>query len=307
MPSEIRLIERSEILDSKSSDLIYEFLRSLDMTPTTIRTYHNALIQFKKWLSENKVTNPPTRDNIIMYRDYLRSKYKATTTQNYIVALKRFFSWLYQTKGYPNIAEKIKGAKISSEHKKDYLPADTVKRILANIPKCDIVGMRDFALLSLMAKCGLRICEITRANVEDLKSDRLFIQGKGKDEKSDFVKVPHLVELALRNYLSEVGGKDGDPLFVSLSNRNQHGRMTTASISRIIKTKLRENGYDSDRLTAHSLRHTAITLSLLNGATLQQAQQLARHTNINTTMIYAHNLTAETNPCVDLVEQAIGI
>lgn len=99
------------------------------------------------------------------------------------------------------------------------------------------------------------------------------------------------------------------PLFVCLSNRNnkQQSRMTKRSISRIVKERLKKAGYDdSERLTAHSLRHSAITLSLLSGATIQQAQQLARHTNINTTMIYAHNLTAENNPCVDLVEKAIG-
>jgi integrase len=47
---------------------------------------------------------------------------------------------------------------------------------------------------------------------------------------------------------------------------------------------------DSAKLTAHSLRHTAITLALVGGATVQQAQAMARHANINTTMIYAHNL-----------------
>ena len=81
--------------------------------------------------------------------------------------------------------------------------------------------------------------------------------------------------------------------------------MTKRSISRIVKERFKKVGYNSERLTAHSLRHSAITLSLLSGATIQQAQQLARHTNINTTMIYAHNLTAENNPCVDLVEEAI--
>ena len=161
-----------------------------------------------------------------------------------------------------------------------------------------------------MVKCGLRICEVVRANVEDLRNGRLYIQGKGKDEKSEFVRIPQLVEIALRNYLVEIKVKNKEcmPLFVCLSNRNnkQQGRMTKRSISRIVKERLKKAGYDSERLTAHSLRHSAITLSLLSGATIQQAQQLARHTNINTTMIYAHNLTAENNPCVDLVEEAIG-
>jgi integrase/recombinase XerC/integrase/recombinase XerD len=49
-------------------------------------------------------------------------------------------------------------------------------------------------------------------------------------------------------------------------------------------------GIDDSRITAHSLRHTAITLSLLAGATPQEARAMARHADINTTLIYAHNI-----------------
>ena len=49
--------------------------------------------------------------------------------------------------------------------------------------------------------------------------------------------------------------------------------------------------------TAHSLRHTAVTQALIAGQTLQEVQQFARHSNINTTLIYAHNLENEKNEC----------
>jgi integrase/recombinase XerD len=84
--------------------------------------------------------------------------------------------------------------------------------------------------------------------------------------------------------------KEKDPLFMSHSDRNYGGRLTTRSISRIVKDNLRRVGIDSHRLTAHSLRHTAITLALQAGASIQEAQALGRHANINTTMIYAHNI-----------------
>lgn len=47
---------------------------------------------------------------------------------------------------------------------------------------------------------------------------------------------------------------------------------------------------DDSRITAHSLRHTAITLSIKGGASLQQAQAMARHTDPKTTLVYFHNL-----------------
>lgn len=66
--------------------------------------------------------------------------------------------------------------------------------------------------------------------------------------------------------------------------------MTTRSISRIAKKLMGEAGIDSPRITAHSLRHTAVTFALLGGASVQDVQQMARHADISTTMIYAHNL-----------------
>ena len=81
--------------------------------------------------------------------------------------------------------------------------------------------------------------------------------------------------------------------------------MTTRTISGIIKGHMRAAGYDSERLTAHSLRHTAATLALMGGATIQEAQQMLRHSNINTTMLYSHNLTRAANTSEARIAEAI--
>ena len=161
-----------------------------------------------------------------------------------------------------------------------------------------------------MVSCGLRDIEVSRANVEDMRTlgDKtvLFLQGKGRDERNEYVIVPAQVEAQLRAYLKARGEyKDTDALFISLSNNSKGMRMSTRSISGIAKAAMVEAGYDSKRLTAHSLRHTAVTLALLGGATAQEAQQFARHKSINTTMIYAHNLEAQRNRCSGLVADSI--
>jgi integrase/recombinase XerC len=81
--------------------------------------------------------------------------------------------------------------------------------------------------------------------------------------------------------------------------------MTTRSISRIVKDRLIEAGFDSDRLTAHSLRHTAATLNLLNGGTVEETKQLLRHSNINTTLIYSHALERAKNDSENRIARAI--
>ena len=112
---------------------------------------------------------------------------------------------------------------------------------------------------------------------------------------------PKETKAALEDYLRARKATPQGPLFTSLAHRNAGQRLTTKSISRIIKAHLTAAGLVSDRITAHSLRHTAATEALKAGATIQETQQFMRHTNINTTLIYAHNLEKENNPCGELI------
>ena len=292
-----------------TEDLYSRYIAFIDAKPKTIETYTRALRQFFKYTQEQGISNP-TREDIIAYRETLRESHKPTTIQNYITALRQFFKWTEQEGLYKNVADKIKGAKIDRAHKKDYLSGPQVKEILDDIDLEVEIGMRDYAIFALMVTGGLRTIEISRANVEDLRtlgaSTVLYIQGKARDEKTDYVKLPGPVEKAIRSYLKTRSNLQGkQPLFTSTSNNNKGGRVTTRTISGIVKRRLNEAGHNSDRLTAHSLRHTAGTLNLLNGGSLEETQQLLRHSNINTTMIYIHSINRATNPSEERIANAI--
>ena len=235
---------------------------------------------------------------------------KATTIALYLAALRRFFQWTEQTGLYQNIAVGVKAPRIDKGHKKDYLAADQVKGILSNMSRNSLEAKRNYAVMALMTTGGLRTIEIVRANVEDIRIvggvSVLYIQGKGKSDKSDFVKLAPQVIEAIADYLKERGKvKGSDPLFVSCSRRNKGQRLTTRTISSIAKTALRQNGFNSNRLTAHSLRHTAVTLALLAGLTLAEVQHFARHSNIATTQIYAHNIDRMKSQCESAIANAI--
>ena len=271
------------------------FVSYIDASEKTVQTYSRALRQFFKWIRREEITQP-LREDVIRYRDELKTDHKPATVQNYIFAVRQFFRWTAQEGIYPNIADRIKGAKVSTKHKKDALTIEQAQEILAlQKAKNTPTGIRDYALIAAAVTSGLRTVEIQRANIEDLRQigNRvvLNVQGKGEEDRADYVLITKPVEKAIRRYLrlrEDIGDKA--PLFASVSRRNPEGRMTTRSISRIIKNAFREAGYDSSRLTAHTLRHTAGTINLLAGGTLQETQQLLRHMNINTTTIYAHNL-----------------
>ncbi len=169
---------------------------------------------------------------------------------------------------------------------------------------------RNRALLILIMTTGLRTIEVRRADYGDIQiqghSRILYVQGKGKSEKGQYVKIPDETWECLKEYLRMRGPLQArDPLFASVSNRDSGERLTTRSISRICKDALVKADLNSSRLTAHSLRHTNATLALKNGASVEQVQQVLRHANINTTMIYVHDIDREQNAAEDLVARAI--
>lgn len=285
-------------------NLLKNYIEYIDATPKTIETYSKALKQFYSYTERNDIKQP-TRQDVINFREYLEKNHKASTVNTYIIAIRQFFKWTEQNGIYANIADHVKGKKISREPKKDYLSPSQLKQIIDSIDKTTLNGKRDYALITLMVTCGLRDIEVNRANVDDIRTQGvntvLFLQGKGRDDKNEYVIIPTQVETALREYLKERNANSSQPLFTSISNHANNERLTTRSISRIVKTAFVKCGYDSDRLTAHSLRHTAVTLALQSGNSLQEVQQFARHTNINTTMIYAHNLEKQSNKCSNAI------
>lgn len=292
-----------------TEDLYTRFIAYLDASPKTVATYTRALRQLFKWLYENGITQPQ-REDIVRYREELKADHKPSTVQNYIVATRLFFQWTEQEKLYPNVAQHIKGAKLDRSHKKDYLTSKQVKAVLADIDRTTEQGVRDYAIVVLMITGGLRTVEVSRANIEDLStvgdSSVLYIQGKGHTERTEYVKLMPEVEEAIRAYLKTRGAVSGkDPLFTSLSNNSKGKRITERSVSQIAKDSMVTAGYNSDRLTAHSTRHTAVTLALLGGQSLEEVQQFARHANITTTQIYAHNLDRAKNNCEATIAKAI--
>lgn len=309
--TELTTVTTSELVESQPLNelLLARWESYIDVAPKSKETYHKAIKQFLAYTHENGIAQP-TRETIVEWRDSLKADRKPTTIQTYLTAVKLFFRWLEQEGIYKNVADHVKGVKVSTGHKKDYLTSKQSHKVLASIDTDTLKGLRDYAIVGLMLTTGVRTIEVTRADIADLRTvgdaTVLFVQGKGKDEKADYVKLAPQVEDAIRAYIAARGAKtESEPLFTSTSRNNYGERMTTRSIRAIAKSSMVEAGFNSDRLTAHSMRHTAGTLALLNGASIREVQQLLRHSNINTTMVYSHELDRARNNSEIKVANAI--
>lgn len=300
-------------LDTSASNLdklFHRFVVFIDATPNTIRTYKTSLKQWFIYMKKQGIRNP-SPDDVRNYRAYLKeSGKKPTTIQNYIIAVKQFFKWTEAEGLYPNVAKYVKGAKLSRNFKKDYLTSRQAKKVLDGIDRSTLIGKRNYSMLILMLTMGLRTIEVSRANIEDIRTSGdatvLYVQGKGHTEKDAMVRMPSVVEDAIREYLAVRKASNlKEPLFTSTSHNSTGKRLTTRTIRGTVKRCFINAGFDSPKLTAHSTRHTTATLSLLNGATLQETQELLRHKNMQTTEIYAHNIEAGKNPASNDVADAI--
>lgn len=292
--------------------LISRYVAFLDAKPRTVEAYAKSLKPFLLWAAARGITSTRsiTRADVLAYREGLKARVKPATVQMYITALRLFIRWAAQEGLMENVADHVKGAKLDKEHKKDYLTAEQVRNLLSKVDRSTLAGSRDYALLLLAVTGGLRTIEIARADAGDIRTvadfSALYIQGKGRDEKSEYVRLDAHTEKAIRDYLAKRGSvKDDSPLFASLSHNGEGSRLTTRAISGIIKGYLKAAGYNSARLTAHSLRHTAATLSLMAGRPLEEVQQFMRHSQITTTMIYNHALDKARNACAAAVAGVI--
>ena len=278
-----------------AASLFNSYLAYIDTdSRKTKETYTRALRQFYNYLQAEGITHP-VREDIINYKAQLQAEgKKPTTIYAYIAVLKSLYKWAASQGYYTNIAEHIKTPKLDREHKKDYLTTAQAQQILNTIDKTTPTGLRDYALFLLTVSGGLRTIEIERALYGDIgtegNSTVLHIQGKGHTEKTEYMTLYPEVEQALRAYIKATGGRTAEqPLFISTSNNSRGKAISSRSISEILKDIMVKAGFDSERLTAHSIRHTAITWVLMNnGGNLAEAQAFSRHENIATLMIYNH-------------------
>jgi len=303
--TDITTIKKSDILNSELTlnSLYSEFIATLQVKQETIKTYNKGLKNFIKW-SQTKGLKEINRNDLIEYIKAMETEgLKPNTIKLYMASLKAFYKFLEIQYNIKDITKGLKTPKINTEFKKDALTGSQVKDLIRSID-----NIRDKIIILLGVTCGLRTAEISKLDIKDLETKAgtpiLWVLGKARDEK-EFIILPDKLYKIILEYLSN--RTDENPALILGTSNNSSGRLATGSISWIIKTHLRQIGLNSDRLTAHSLRHTAITQSLLNGNSLRETQIMARHKNINTTLIYAHDLNKLNNKCSNSIMNNLDI
>lgn len=255
---------------------------------------------FTQWLADNNVA-VINRDAVISYRDNLLKNLAPTTCRLYVACVKLFIKFLASKGICPDFTAHFKGVKLSNdEHHRDALTVDESKFVFHSMTGADEKSLRDKAIVGLMLATGLRCVEVTRLDVADIekrgKKFFLKVHGKARQGKQDRVALPAQCANLIADYLKLRGTvSTTEPLFTSTSRRCYGQRLQPQTISRTCKKVLVDAGFESPRLTAHSLRHSFATTALTAGVELRQVSKALRHKSVVVTEIYLHDLDAMTN------------
>lgn len=268
-------------------DYIKRYLDYIDVSDNTVKTYNVGLLQFFEYLKENNIQEP-TREDIIAFREHMKVEHKTNTVNAYLIAIRNFYNWLEYEQITKNITKNIKGIKLERKHLKRGLSLEEIKQVL-DVCK----DTREELLVKLMINCGLRCNEVVNIQLEDFYNDKgivmMKVLGKAREGiKQDSIKIDERLFELIQEYVREYEIKDY--LFVSTSNHNTNGKLTTKTIRYIITNLFKKANLDMQMLSTHSTRHSTCELLLEKGLPIQEVSEFMRHKSLNTTLIYSKEL-----------------
>jgi integrase/recombinase XerD len=191
-----------------------------------------------------------------------------------------------------NPAASVRGPKYDiKKGKTPVISGEETRQLFASIEKDTIAGLRDRALIGVMAYTFARVGAVVAMNAADFNRQgrRGFVRLHEKGGKDHEVPANHTVVEYLDAYRVAAGFSEGDadPLFPTLDRKR---RLTVRRMSRrealeMVKRRTKAAGLGG-RICNHSFRATGITNYLENGGTVETAQQIAAHESPRTTKLY---------------------
>ena len=252
-----------------------QWLLSKRYSPSTIKTYSEALKSFLIFFREKPIGEITNEDVIIYNNEYILKNNLSASYQNQIVnSIKLFFQTIRNTKMMVDKIHRPKRSKVLP----NVLSKEEVKAIIEVL-----TNVKHKTMLSLIYACGLRRSELLNLTFKDIQSDRklLFIkQSKGKKDR--IVPISDKIIEMLRDYYKQYLPKTW--LF---EGQQESTKYSDRSLEEVLKKSIRLAGINKP-VSLHWLRHSYATHLLESGTDLRYIQELLGHSSSKTTEIYTH-------------------
>lgn len=277
---------------------VKEYLRhcsvGADYSVATRRNYKLYLETFLAWCLENKITEIEqiAFEDIEAYQEFLANRperpMSSATRNYYLIALRGMLKYLEKHDIKAISSQKITLAKTAGRQIQ-FLEDEEIDQLLT-APDGSLNGLRDRALLSLLASSGLRVSELVslRINAINLSRREFSIKGKGRKVRAVFFSDNAADQL--QAYLA--ARKDASPYLLIRHSKDPRKDsdalpLSARSVQRILSRYAVTVGITKP-VTPHKLRHSFATRLLRRGADLRTVQALLGHSSIATTQVYTH-------------------
>ena len=249
------------------------FLMEQQVMPSSRKAYGWAVRRFFRWCTDSgRKLSELSRADVVGYIDALAAAgFSPKSIASYTVAVRRFFAWLESHGKYPNIAIGLKGPRKTKDgFVKMHLDRDERVALLDAAKRR---GLRDFAIVNLMLRNGLRTIEVSRLDAGDICTRKgvriLRLWRKGSLSKDDYAVLTDESYAPIEEYLTSRGPVlAGAPLFATDGDGHRGGRMTPRRVQQVVRDCLDEIGLTTREYSPHSLRHTTAVAILEAGGSI---------------------------------------
>lgn len=279
----------------RAAEKFVEFFTASIRNRNTRAAYLKAAREFFEWFEARSLALTDIRPvHVATYVEHLGRERSAPTVKQHLAAVRVLFDYLVVGQVVEmNPAAAVRGPSHSVKRgKTPVLDEDDARRLLDSIDISTVVGLRDRAVIGLMVYTFARVGALVAMNVEDYyaQGKRWWVRLHEKGGKQHDVPCHHRLEEFLDAYLDARGRPDGkkNPLFRTAAGRTgglTDARLTRCDVYRMVRRRAASAGI-STAIGCHTFRATGITNYLVNGGTLEKAQQLANHESARTTKLY---------------------
>ena len=262
----------------------------------TRAAYTRSATRFLRWCEERGISElvdiKPM--HVASYIEQLQGERSAPTVKQHLACLRMLFDWLVTGQVLPtNPAHSVRGPRHSvSKGATAVISSIEARELLDSMNAKTIVGLRDRAIVAVMAFTFARVSAVVALKVEDYypQKKRWWLRLREKNGKVNEMPCHHHLENYLDAYIAAAAIKSDrkEPLFRAALGRT--GELSTRPLGRTdVWYMVRRRAADAKIETAigcHTFRATGITDYLTNGGKLEIAQRMAGHSNAKTTGLY---------------------
>lgn len=166
------------------------------------------------------------------------------------------------------------------------IPADAVRQLLASINQRTPMGSRNYAILLLLARLGLRASEVVRLELEDINWNGGYVNVQGKGGQRSALPLPTDVGAAIAAYLQHGRPRSRSRRVFLRGKAPIRGFLDQQAVGSLVRNTLAHAGIKAPTKGAHQFRHALATEMLSHGASLTEIGEVLRHHSPQTTMIY---------------------